>query len=220
MKEGTVAPRAPGGSSSSSGAPPAAAHKLGPGEFFGEGALLAPGSAFGTTLLQSGARSAGGGGAFDYVADSQRVVVLAMKRAEFERLLGPYEELWRCVGRVGRWCAGGQGLGLRLYGRKSQAHWYAEAQEETVPCFTCPPSHTHIPLRNHNHNRLHTDYYPQVRGPPPRAHPLRAVRPPALAARARAAARVVPPRRDRVLRRRRGRQLLHSAGRRIHVLHQ
>ncbi|KAI8463719.1 MAG: putative cGMP-dependent protein kinase [Monoraphidium minutum] len=104
IKEGSVALRPPGAisastSGSSSGGAAAAAGgagaKLGPGEFFGERALLAPGAALGASASQSGGRGGGDGGVWDYVAESPRVSVLAMKRAEFERLLGPYEELWR-----------------------------------------------------------------------------------------------------------------------------
>jgi hypothetical protein len=73
-------------------AAPTAAGRLGPGEFFGQSALLAPGSAFGASAAAAAAAAAQGA---DYVADSQRVVCLVMDKAEFERLLGPYEELWR-----------------------------------------------------------------------------------------------------------------------------
>lgn len=97
IKEGAVAVRgspgaaaadrtaATGGSQSGGGG------RLAAGEFFGECALLAstPG---GAAAKKAGCDAAGGA---EYVADSARVVVLAMRRAEFERLLGPYEELWR-----------------------------------------------------------------------------------------------------------------------------
>jgi hypothetical protein len=104
VKEGAVAPRAP--SAPAGAPPPAGAPRLGPGEFFGERALLSPSSgAFsGGSWSGSGSGSGsssgarGGGEGWDYYADSQRVVVLAMRRAEFERLLGPYEELWRWAG--------------------------------------------------------------------------------------------------------------------------
>ena len=88
IKEGHVAPRAPAG---------AAARRLGPGEFFGEGSLfLRDGVVVGGAVAAAAAERASGPevGA-EYVADSARVVVMSMARAEFERLLGPYEELWR-----------------------------------------------------------------------------------------------------------------------------
>jgi CRP-like cAMP-binding protein len=98
VKEGAAAPRAPGGALKGGGgggaaaAAAAAPARLGPGEFFGERALLA-----GAAAATTGAAAAAGQ-EWDYFADAPRTVVLAMRRGEFERLLGPYEELWRWVG--------------------------------------------------------------------------------------------------------------------------
>jgi len=92
IKEGTVAAKPP-----TPGSPaPAAATRLSPGEFFGECALLAQGSAFAAAVAGAGKGCEGaGGGRVEYVAEPHKVVCLVMRKAEFERLLGPYEELWR-----------------------------------------------------------------------------------------------------------------------------
>jgi CRP-like cAMP-binding protein len=104
IKEGAVAQRTHAGAepgSTAAGAPPP---RLGPGEFFGESALLqggggssGGGAAAAAAAAAKGARGSEAG--TEYVADSARVVVMSMRRAEFERLLGPYEELWRCARR-------------------------------------------------------------------------------------------------------------------------
>lgn len=64
--------------------------KLGPGKYFGQQSLVGSGSA-----ANSPVSSGSGSGAGAQIVADGPLSCFVMKRSDFERLLGPYEELWR-----------------------------------------------------------------------------------------------------------------------------
>ncbi|WIA19038.1 hypothetical protein OEZ85_003698 [Tetradesmus obliquus] len=68
--------------------------KLGPGAHFGQQSLLGPGSSMTLSSCGGSSSSSATGPGQAVVADGP-LTCCVMRRADFERLLGPYDELWR-----------------------------------------------------------------------------------------------------------------------------